>query len=249
MNRKTALLLAIVGLLVIQLSWTAAVDRRVSNVDDRVSALETDLEAGGAGGGFSAATNSSSGVIPAYDRERGDGVLVPYAVVEVERSGLFVDVANTTHDSSFQQAVRDAISAVEANWNVTTDDGLLVALETPSRWQYVSGESAGLSIALGTLATDSRYELRDGVTATGKVTERGTVGRVREVGAKVRAAREAGLDTIVVPPGQGVDVDGIRVVEATNLSQAADVALERIEPSARSPVATAAAQAPATSVP
>jgi hypothetical protein len=65
----------------------------------------------------------------------------------------------------------------------------------------IDGPSAGAFLTVGILAALREVPLIPGVTMTGAVSPDGTISAVGGVGLKLRAAAEAGYDTVLLPPG------------------------------------------------
>lgn len=223
MGRATAAKLAAVALLVLSASIAAAVGLPgLSTGQGGPSGAQPTTERRPAGS-FQSTTAPVETVVVAYDTERSHGVAVPVTVRPIDASGLYVDVANTTHIASLQTSLRRASQVADDETGYT--GGYRFGFETPDHWEYVGGQSAGVMFTLAMIATDPDYRLADDVAATGEVTTQGTVGNVRHVRRKAIAAREHGIEVFLVPHGQSVSVDGIRVVEVRNVSEAMEHAV------------------------
>lgn len=71
----------------------------------------------------------------------------------------------------------------------------------------IDGPSGGAALTVGTMAAITGAPLRPGITMTGTIAPDGTVGRVAQVPAKVRAAKAAGYRTVLVPLGNRTEFD------------------------------------------
>jgi predicted S18 family serine protease len=80
---------------------------------------------------------------------------------------------------------------------------------------------------MGMTATNPCVTRNHSVAVTGGLTADGTVVEVQYVAAKARKAAELGLDAILVPAGQSVDVADITVIETKTFAQARDYGLNR----------------------
>ena len=97
--------------------------------------------------------------------------------------------------------------------------------------ESIDGPSAGAVLAAAVL-TDLRGSgsLPQNVTMTGTVLPSGALGPVGGIPAKLRAAAEAGIDTVLVPPGQAIAVDPTtgRQVVIDDLAAELGVAVEPV---------------------
>ena len=100
----------------------------------------------------------------------------------------------------------------------------------------IDGPSAGAILTVGVLAALRNTPLKPGVTMTGTISPDGSVGPVGGVDIKLKAARDAGYDTVLLPPanmkvrssttGEAVSVEqlgkelGITVVSVPSLAEA-----------------------------
>ncbi|MBI4362987.1 MAG: hypothetical protein HY558_07425 [Euryarchaeota archaeon] len=89
----------------------------------------------------------------------------------------------------------------------------------------VDGESAGLPLALLFSDLLQNRSIAPGTLATGTITAAGTVGKVSGIREKAQAASQTGATRLLVPPGEGVPVEGITLVEVRNLTEAMEIAL------------------------
>lgn len=71
----------------------------------------------------------------------------------------------------------------------------------------IDGPSGGAALTVGTMAAITGHAVRPKVAMTGTVAPDGTVGAVSQVPAKVRAAKEAGYTTVLVPLGNRTEFD------------------------------------------
>lgn len=93
--------------------------------------------------------------------------------------------------------------------------------------QSIDGPSAGAVLttaALGDLTASG--QLSESVTMTGTVLPSGAVGPVGGIPAKVRAAAEAGIDTVLVPQGQSIAVDPATGQRVAVLELGAELGIE-----------------------
>jgi len=243
MNVKkfTSLLVGVLAMLVIlNLIVTSFLFYTVVSVDDRVNDFEEDirlvtdylLQNGEVEyNGWSGETvERQSGSIVAYDSEEREGVLVDYRYQPLPGDVIYIDSSNVRIEGDFQDAVRDAQSAVEDSKYEPRNNGLALSMYTPEDWAYVSGGSAGVSIAAHIASTDPQYELNESVVLTGRIGSDGNVVSVNHVEEKANAAGEHGKEAIVVPHGiDPVRTDGIEVVRVETVEEALGYALDEVD--------------------
>lgn len=229
LDARAALTLLLVGLVVANVSWTAAVDNRASDVEDRIAELEREQADAAAFAGANATANDPRRVtVPllAYNDARNAGTAVPATVVVGPSDGVFLEVTSVAHTTSFEVAIQRAWTVAGSSDVPPPHDGATVRMDVPDDWEAIGGGSAGLSFAVAFAATNPCAERTESVVMTGGLAEDGSVQTVDDVDDKAVAARERGYETVLVPPGQGVDVDGIEVVEVETFSAALPRALD-----------------------
>ncbi|GAA2857859.1 PDZ domain-containing protein [Pseudonocardia halophobica] len=108
----------------------------------------------------------------------------------------------------------------------------------------IGGPSAGLMFALAVVDKLTPGELNGGqfVAGTGTITADGTVGPIGGIPFKMRAARDAGAVTFLVPSDNCAEAvqnapDGLRLVRVTTLASAVD-ALETLDGGGQAPLCT-----------
>lgn len=111
-----------------------------------------------------------------------------------------------------------------AQWQAATaaaaSTAVLISRLDPSRVSFdfsvsgpIDGPSAGAILAAGSLAAlwappgDTAQGFTPGVTMTGTITPDGSIGAVSGIGAKIRAAHEAGFTTVLIPAASTQEVD------------------------------------------
>lgn len=224
-NWTRVLLLLVLGLLLVDLSWTAAVNNRVGDTQRHLDGLEEDQRVLAAAYGMNESLGgdtAANATVYAHEKASGEVVGVPVRVAAIPADGLYVDVDRTGHTAAFQASTRQAWSIAQESETPPAYRGSMVSVRVPSSWDTIGGGSAALSIATAFAGTSRCADVDPEAAATGGLTDDGSVVRVQHVEEKARAAREGGLERFVVPAGQGVDVDGIRVVEASSFGDAAD---------------------------
>jgi hypothetical protein len=71
----------------------------------------------------------------------------------------------------------------------------------------IDGPSGGAALTVGTMAAITGAPIRPRIAMTGTIAPDGTVGKVSQVPAKVRAAKKAGYRTVLVPFGNRTEFD------------------------------------------
>lgn len=223
------LLVLFVGLLIVDLGWTAAVNNRTAAVEDRVDRIDRDQGTLATYYGLNESVGGRTDAavrLYAYEKATGDAVAVDARVVAVPADGLYLNVRELSLTAALQRAAKRAWTAASESAPEPAHRGAVVTIDAPSSWDTVGGGSAAVSLATGFAATNPCASVNRSVAATGGLTEAGRLVRVDAVEAKARAAQRRGADVFVVPSGQGVDVDGITVVEATTFGEAAEHTLD-----------------------
>jgi hypothetical protein len=231
-KRIHVLVVVLIALVVIDLSWTAAVDYRTGSVADRVEGLEADQRSIAAFAGANATIGNATQAsvdLYAYHTGSGDAVAVPARVSTIPADGVFLDVQRVAHTTTVQQSVTLAWRVANESEYRPAYRGAVVRLSPPPDWDTVGGGSASLSLAFAFAATDPCVAVNDSVATTGGLSSSGTVVDVEYVREKAVIARERGNDVFLVPSGQRVDVPGIRLVEVSSFEEAARYGLEENE--------------------
>jgi hypothetical protein len=236
---KRTLIIALAGiLLVANFAWTISLHMQVSTLHENVTQVEenqaemyefvgaaaaNDTQYNGSadarGGTFSAPQRSAVPLV-GFDSETERGRIVSLQISNVPGNRVYMDVTGITYQPSIQSTMLvsryHAIKMVGAGLN----DGFVVKVDAPESWEYVGGTSSGLATTAGMIASHERWKYDRRVVLTGAVREDGSVGPVKHIREKAIAAREHGYETLVVPAGQGVEVEGIEVVEVADVETA-----------------------------
>lgn len=151
------------------------------------------------------------------------GVLLPAQTEIRDGEGrLLLSIDETLFFTSTQTSITLALKIAK---NITgaslSDKDIIIRVGNPyNQTLALSGQSAGSSIAVALIANLLDKKIRKDVVLTGTIEEDGSIGPVGDVRTKARAARDAGIKTILVPKGQGVDIPGIRVIEVSSIEEA-----------------------------
>ncbi|RLG58417.1 MAG: hypothetical protein DRN88_00775 [Candidatus Hydrothermarchaeota archaeon] len=89
---------------------------------------------------------------------------------------------------------------------------------------YIIGESAGAIFALTTITALTGKKINESVVITGTIFPTGKIGNVTGVKEKekIRVAKNIGAELVLVPKGQRIDVEGIKVIEVKDLKEAGE---------------------------
>lgn len=154
----------------------------------------------------------------------GEGVALKLYVEKRPGSGrILVDIKNTLLETDLQSAALNSLAAAENLTGVKIEEDIVFTMSSPLEGDIVlTGESAGAAMAIAIVALIEDREINENAVITGAVTARGKILSVSQVLSKAQAAKNAGADTLLVPEGQGRDVDipGLRVVEVKTLEEA-----------------------------
>jgi len=229
---RTALAILLLGNIYFMVGLDGRVDTLESDISE-VSSEQNDIRMMlvGTGGANSSQTGSySAGPITevpalAYDHQNGSEVVSWMTLAPVPADGLFLNVADIRYRTNTQSAIQNAFHVVQESPYDPAYSGAVLELKQSHGWEVVEGRSIGLPAALGFAATTPGVELNKTVAYTGILQEDGTIGRVTNIPEKARAARDAGMDVMLVPPYTDVSVSGIRIVEVSSFSEATQWAL------------------------
>lgn len=160
----------------------------------------------------------------------GEGVALKLYVEKRPGSGrILVDIKNTLLETDLQSAALNSMAAAENLTGVKVKEDIVFTMSSALDGDIVlTGESAGAAMAIAIVALIEDREINEKAVITGAVTATGKILSVSQVLSKAQAAKDVGADTLLVPEGQGRDVDipGLRVVEVKTLEEALKYVLE-----------------------
>lgn len=251
MSRNARVAVVILSiLLVLNLAATGVLFFSVSDVEDRVAAVEEEtsvvtdhlLRVGQLSGGESVNGSGSvsgvakqSGLFLAHDSETNEGVAFEYEYQPLPGDSMYVDAGGVIVDPSFQESLQNSREAVRQSKYEPVTYGMAITLDAPEGWDYIRGESAGLAVVAEIAALDPRYERNESVVLTGQVEPDGSVVSVNYVTKKGEAAAGKGKTLIVAPHTSGsVDTEAIEVVHVQTVEEAMEYALDPANESATS---------------
>lgn len=154
--------------------------------------------------------------------DEGVGEVISLRVTLVgEENSIAVDLSYVTYGENVQKSARDAVAAVAFLENKKSlGIGVQIRVGSPEEVARVDGPSAGAAMAIAIFARLHHKQIDNGVLITGTIRPNATIGWVGSVEEKAIAARDWGARLLLVPRGQRVDVDGIEIVEVSDLREA-----------------------------
>jgi predicted ATP-dependent protease len=159
----------------------------------------------------------------------GEGVTISVeSEIKPGDGRLLLDVGGTLYLAETQLSISSAAKAAEAVTGANlADKDVIIRVENPyAQTLGLSGESAGASFAVAIIANLEGRSIRDDVLLTGAINPDGSIGVVGDVPVKALAAKSAKATMLLVPPGQGVEVEGLLVVDVSDIEQALKLMLE-----------------------
>ena len=144
--------------------------------------------------------------LPAVDG-KGNGVITTLVVEAIPNGNgrVLVDIDNILFWADTQHSIRIArkVAANISHVNVSNYDIIYSIYANAS---VIGGESAGAAITIATIAALLNKTLRKDVLITGTINHDGTIGPVKAVLAKAKAAKSVNATLFLVPLLQSYDV-------------------------------------------
>lgn len=215
-------------------SWGYGEHHRATQLATENEELEKEIQAlavnSSAPDGALATTYGAQVNVLAYSAARRSATTIPVHVGLVPGRGTYLNVQGVVHTISAQQSAQRAHTALQTTNATPPFDAAVISVSAPEDWDYVSGPSAGLPLAVAMYAaSDPALQLNENVAMTGGITASGEVTAVDEIRAKAIAARDDGKSILLVPPKQNQSVQGIRVIPVANLTEALDYAVTNVQ--------------------
>lgn len=158
--------------------------------------------------------------MPVLAVEKSKGMIV-YLEIEARRGGgtLFLD-AKLCSDRETREAIDNAFSLLKIRGK-----DILVRVKGLSA-NCLCGGSLGLSVYLGMYACLRGLKFNPKTFATGGIDKKGKIIPISELAEKIKAILGK-AEVLLVPKGQGLPVEGIKVKEVSDLKEAIKIALIR----------------------
>lgn len=241
MDGHKIITIALTIFIVVNIATTVFLAHKTTTLNDRITSLENDQKAidnmliarsttnnNTSGGEFATPSDATAETIfLGYDTQANEATAVPIKATSVPRNGIYTNMSSVDIQATVQQSWRQAAIQVAQTKYQTSQRGVLIELHAPKVWDYVRGGSSALPAATAIAGTNPGVSVNNSTALTGGLDKYGRVTDVKGIKAKAVAARESGKNTLVVPVGQGMDVEGIEIVEARTLRQALKIALKR----------------------
>jgi len=237
-------ILVVFNLILVTNVWMSMtdIDNRMSDVEASQQDIEEYIIVGSAGENI--ASNGSirgnlgdnvqvvdfreqQGAILGVDSVTGEGIFIDLTYRPLPDGHIYLDVSDGNIKEATQDSLRNAQEAVKTTSYNPETTGMLVSLDFPPEWNDIDGGSAGIAIATHIAATDPDYTVNQSVVATGGIAPDGSIITVSDVTSKAEAGRDNNKQVIVTPPLSGpITVDGIKVVQVTDLEEALEYTLK-----------------------
>lgn len=138
-----------------------------------------------------------------------------------EENWVSVDLSYVSYGEDLQRSAKDAAAAVAFLENRDSlGVGVVIRFGSPGKLIRVDGPSAGAAMAIAIYACLHGKQVDNQVLITGAIRPNATIGWVGSVEEKAIAARDWGARLLLVPRGQRVDVQGVEIVEVSDLREA-----------------------------
>ena len=139
--------------------------------------------------------------VPAVDMN-GNGVLTTLIVDAMPGKGrTLVDINQILFWTDTQNSINTAKKVAE---NMTGLDlsKYDIVYSIQANASLIEGPSAGAAMGIATILELQNEPINEDVTITGTMSDDGRIGQVSGIVAKAKAAKDAGMDLILVPKGQ-----------------------------------------------
>jgi predicted S18 family serine protease len=160
-------------------------------------------------------------IVPVLAVSKGiHGVIVDLEIESRKGAGtLFLDIK-----LSSSQGARQVISTAFSLLNIKNID-MLIRVKG-GKHKCLCGNSLALPVYLGMHACVHDLQLKPKTFATGGIDNKGIITPVGKVAEKIKAILGR-ADMLLVPKGQGLPVEGIKIIEVTDLQGAIKLALKK----------------------
>jgi hypothetical protein len=150
------------------------------------------------------------------------GIAIPTEIEASAGKGLFLDTEGVLLDETVQHSYKIAYYVATGLSGKGLDGRKLVLrFKNPTEDTItISGDSAGAVMALAMIAIALDREFNSSVLITGAILSDGRIGRVSNIWNKAQAAKSVNATVLLVPMGQKINVEGIELVEVSNITKA-----------------------------
>ncbi|WGI18077.1 S16 family serine protease [Methanonatronarchaeum sp. AMET-Sl] len=155
------------------------------------------------------------------DEDEGTVSSLTAKIIQGEGS-IYIDVTNHIFGETTQKASQTSIVVANqyTDLDLNNDYSALISWGTDA--DIIDGPSAGAAETLTIISAANNQEIDTEIMITGTINQDGTIGAVGAIEEKANAAKEHGAHTILVPDGQHEEIEGIEVIEVTDIEEAMD---------------------------
>lgn len=167
--------------------------------------------------------------IVGYSKELERGVVMPMEVeINHGQGRVLLDTAGIAVDKDTLLSMRIAKTVAQrvTGAELTAKDVIFTFKNTFPMAVEMEGPSAGAAMTVLLISVLENRSIKEGYLITGVINYNGTIGRVAFITNKIQGAKEFNATALVVPRGLGVRVEGLEVIEAGTIQEAAEVILE-----------------------
>jgi predicted ATP-dependent protease len=157
------------------------------------------------------------------------GVIIPFEIKLTNGTGLVsVNIRNVELLTGTQESIRIAVAVAEMQTNTDLSDKDVTVIFTNEEQEIVSldGPSAGAVITTTIIAAIENRTLDTSILATGSINPDGSIGYVGGISEKAAAAASFGAKTFVIPYGQKISSESIKIIEAKNIQELTNLVLK-----------------------
>ncbi len=135
---------------------------------------------------------------------------------------VLIDTEGVLLEPNVQSTVKTAFQVAQniSGADLRKKDIIFRIVNSFNETLVLSGESAGAAMTVGLVALVTGRQVKQGVVITGEINEDGSLGKVSQIEPKAEAAKRANATTFLVPQGQAVRIEGISVVEVSDIHEA-----------------------------
>lgn len=157
------------------------------------------------------------------------GVAIPlYIEMKSGDGGLLLDMRGVLLDASVQTSLKTAfyVAGRVAGADLSKKNYVFHIINPLDEMIVLSGESAGAAATVGLIALVTGKEINHEVVITGVIERDGTIGNVSQIEPKAKAAKNVNATILLVPKGRAVKVEGIEILEVSNITEVVEYILD-----------------------
>ncbi len=156
------------------------------------------------------------------------GVAIPIEIEARNGVGLLLDMEGVLLDETVQESMKNAFQvAQDVTQQKLAGKMIIYHLRNPlPEVLTITGESAGAAMTMGLIALAEGRPIRRDVLITGAIEPDGSILRAGAIAKKARAAMQVNATILLVPIGKATTVEGISIIEVSNIREATSRMLE-----------------------